>query len=239
MNLTDVRKRLSKLEGKEDLEKLLATEDEGLPWHDFVWMLQFPAYVGAAIQVTVMGMSAKEGDDGPPGEEMLWLLFLVFLGVAMKFLHPFFRNKVQKLRRRVRKKGLVLPAALVQANSLWGQVDDWVYGSVLICFDPAIVNKPDMLTLAAKEIFALKSVDRGALPKEQRAIAWSLYNELAPVRSVKVPETLTNGLKNCIMATVQLPPEALCEGELLFALAVPDNLDPNAIAMLPEEVMIT
>ena len=53
MNLTDVRKRLSKLEGKEDLEKLLANEDEGLPWHDFVWMLQFPAYVGAAIQVTV------------------------------------------------------------------------------------------------------------------------------------------------------------------------------------------
>jgi len=237
MNLSDVRGRLSKLERKEDLEKLLATVDEGLPWHDFVWMLQFPAYIGAAIQVTMMGMNAKEGDDGPPGEEMAWLLLLVLIGVAMKFLHPLFRNKLQKLRRRVRKKGFVLPAALVQANSLWGQVENWVHGSVLICFDPNIVNKPELLTEAAKSVFALKGVDRSTLPKDQRALAWSLYHELAPVRSIKVPESLTGGLKNCIMATVQLPPEALCEGSLLFALAVPDNLDPNAIAMLPEEVM--
>ncbi|MFT7536359.1 MAG: hypothetical protein ACI85K_002313, partial [Hyphomicrobiaceae bacterium] len=72
------------------------------------------------------------------------------------------------------------------------------------------------------------------LPKDQRETAWSLYNELAPVRAVKVPDSLTPGLSKCLMASVLLPPEALSEGSLLFALALPNELDPNAIAVLPE-----
>lgn len=237
MNLAEMRGRLTKLEKEGDLEKLLASADEGLAWNDFVWMLQFPAFIGAAIQITYMGLNAKEGDESPPGEELLWMLVLVLIGAAMRFLHPLFRNKIQKLRFRVRRKGFVVPGALVQANAMWGKVDDWVHGSILICFDANILNQPNLLVDAAQAIFALKNVDRSTLPKEQRAVAWSIYNELAPVRSVKVPESLTKGLKDCIMATVLLPPEALCEGSLLFALAVKDNLDPNAVAVLPETVL--
>jgi len=236
MNLADVRSRLTRAEKASELEKVLAKADESLPWSDMVWLLQFPAFVGAAIQVTYMGLNAKPEDDAPPTPEILWLVALLLIGVAMHFLHPLFRTPLQKLRLRVRKKGLVLPAAIVQANTLWGESDQWMYGSVLISFDPDVVKQPKLLVDAAENLFALKHVDRSTLPKEQREVAWSLYNELAPVKSVKVPESLTPGLSKCIMACVLLPPEPLREGSLLFALAVPNNLDPDAVAMLPSAV---
>jgi len=237
MNLSEMRSRLTKLEKKHGLEELLASTHDGLPWNDFVWMLQYPAFVGAAIQATYMAFNAKEGDESPPVEEMLWLFVLVLIGAAMRFLHPLFRSKIQRLRLRVRKMGFVVPVALVQANVRWGDIDDWVHGAVLISFDPQVLDQPKLLTEAAQAIFALKDVDRGTLPKEQRAVAWSTYNELAPVRSIRVPDSLTNGLKDCIMAAALLPPKALWEGPLMFALAVKDSLDPNAVAVLPEAVL--
>ena len=130
MNLTDLRKTLTRLEKADELEKLLADADEGLPWNDFVWMLQFPAFVGAAIQITIMGMNAKPEDEAPPAEDLLWMLLLVLVGLVARFLHPLFRSRVQRLRRRLRRKGAVLPAAVVQASSMWGQLE-WVWGIVL------------------------------------------------------------------------------------------------------------
>ena len=234
MNLADQRARLTRAQKADKLEKLLAAADEGLPWNDFVLLLQIPAFLGAAIQVAYMANNIPPGADGPPAEEVLWLMVLVLLGTAMHFLHPLFRNRIQKIRHRVRTKGIVLPAAIVQANSQWGEVDDWMYGSVLISLDPEVTHQPKLLVDAADKIFAIKHVDRSTLPHDQRAVAWSLYNELAPIRFIKVPESLTPGLSKCIMACVLLPPEPLREGPLLFALALPNELDPNAIAMLPE-----
>ncbi len=234
MNLADLRARLTRAEKANDLEKLLNQTDDGLPWHDFVWMLQFPAFIGAGILVAFMASDAKPQDAAPPPAQLITLAVLGLLGAAMHFLHPFFRNQVQKKQYRVRKKGLVVPAALVQANSMWGQVDEWLYGSVLISLDPEVVSRPNLLADAGEIIFATKDKDRSTLPKDQREVAWTLYHELVPVRSVKVPESLTPGLSKCIMASVQLPPEALCEGPLLFALALPNDLDPTAIAILPE-----
>ncbi|MFT4515597.1 MAG: hypothetical protein ACI89X_004941 [Planctomycetota bacterium] len=237
MNLADLRSRLSRSEKKGDLEKLLNQTDDELPWHDLIWMLQFPAFLGAGILVAYMASAANPEDTGPPVGQMLALAILVLCGTAMHFLHPFFRNRVQKLQRRLRKKGLVVPVALVQANSMWGQVDEWLYGSVLVSLDPDGVTQPNLLVAAAENVFALKSADRSTLPKDQRETAWNLYNELAPVRAVKVPESLTPGLSKCLLASVLLPPEALCEGSLLFALALPNDLDPNAIAILPEATL--
>lgn len=234
MNLADLRSRLSRSEKAGDLEKLLNQTDDGLPWNDFVWMLQFPAFLGAGILVAYMASDARPEDSSPPAGQLLALAVLALCGTAMHFLHPFFRNREQKLQYRLRKKGLVVPAALVQANAMWGQVDEWVYGNVLVSLDPDVVSQPNLLVDAAKNVFAIKSADRSTLPKDQRETAWMLYNELAPIRAVKVPESLTPGLSKCLMASVLLPPEALSEGSLLFALALPHELDPNAIAVLPE-----
>lgn len=237
MNLADLRSRLSRSEKAGDLEKLLNQNDDGLPWNDFVWMLQFPAFCGAGIVAAYMASAARPEDSSPPVDQLLALAILALCGTAMHFLHPLFRSREQKLQYRLRKKGLVVPVALVQANALWGHVDEWVYGNILVSLDPDAVSQPNLLVDAAKYVFALKSIDRSTLPKDQREIAWNLYNELAPVRAVKVPDSLTPGLSKCLMASVLLPPEALSEGSLLFALALPNELDPNAIAVLPEATL--
>lgn len=236
MNLTQLRKDLTRLEKKDDLEKLLADAGEGLPWNDFVWMLQFPAFVGAAIQITIMGMNAKPDDDSPPAEDMLWMLLLVLVGLAARFLHPLFRSRVQRLRRRLRRKGLVAPAAVVQASGMWGQLE-WVWGIVLCSRDPAVVAEPGRLVDAARGLFELKWRDRATLPDAHAEVAWLLYHELSPVRSVPVPEDLVGGLQDCAVTTVMLPAAPVRDGELLAALILPGDLDPRAVAILPEAVL--
>ena len=236
MNLAAIRQELTRLEKKDDLEKLLADADEGLPWNDFVWMLQFPAFIGAAIQITVMGMNAKPEDDMPPGEDMAWALLLILLGLVCRFLHPLFRSKVQSLRRRLRRKGLVVPARHVQASPMWGQLD-WVWGIVVYSHDPAVLQDPDKLTETAKGLFDLKWQDRSALPGAHAEIAWTLYHEISPVRSLPLPAELCHGLKDCMMATVMLPAEPLRSGDLLLALTLPKERDPAAVAVLPETVL--
>ncbi|MCK5940878.1 MAG: hypothetical protein KAI24_02815 [Planctomycetes bacterium] len=236
MNLADVRKALTRLEKKDDLEAMLAPADEGLPWHDFVWMLQFPAYIGIAIHVAVMGANARPEDDLPPDAEILWLLFLVMIALALKFLHPLFRNRIQKLRRRVRRKGLVVPAAIVQASPNWGQTD-WAWGTVVISRDPSVLQDTERLVDAARGLFDLKWADRRELPEAHAKIAWGLYHEITPLRSQPVPDELANGLRDCIVATVQLPAEPLRSGALMLALALPDERDPHAVAMLPDDVL--
>jgi len=236
MNLAAIRQNLTRLEKQDDLEKLLADADEGLPWNDFVWMLQFPAFVGAAIQITIMGMNARPEDDMPPAEDMLMALLLILLGLGMRFLHPLFRSQRQRLRRRLRRKGLVVPAKVVQASPMWGQLD-WVWGIVVFSRDPAVLEAPERLVDAARGLFELKWQDRGGLPDAHAAIAWTLYHEISPVRSQRVPDQLANGLKDCVMATVMLPAEPLRSGDLLMALVLPDELDPYAVAVLPDEVL--
>lgn len=236
MNLTQLRKDLTRLEKKDDLDKLLADAGEGLPWNDFVWMLQFPAFVGAAIQITIMGMNAKPDDESPPAEDMLWMLLLVLVGLAARFLHPLFRSRVQRLRRRLRRKGLVAPAAVVQASGMWGQLE-WVWGIVLCSRDPAVVAEPGRLVEAARGLFELKWQDRATLPDAHAEVAWLLYHELSPVRSVPVPADLAGGLQDCTVTTVMLPAAPVRDGDLLAALVLPGDLDPRAVAILPEAVL--
>lgn len=236
MNLTQLRKDLTRLEKKDDLDKLLADAGEGLPWNDFVWMLQFPAFVGAAIQITIMGMNAKPDDESPPAEDMLWMLLLVLVGLAARFLHPLFRSRVQRLRRRLRRKGLVAPAAVVQASGMWGQLE-WVWGIVLCSRDPAVVAEPGRLVEAARGLFELKWQDRATLPDAHAEVAWLLYHELSPVRSVPVPADLAGGLQDCTVTTVMLPAAPVRDGDLLAALVLPGDRDPRAVAILPEAVL--
>ena len=56
------------------------------------------------------------------------------------------------------------------------------------------------------------------------------------MRSVPVPEELVDGLQDCTVTTVMLPADPVREGDLLAALVLPGELDPQAVAILPEEV---
>jgi len=53
---------------------------------------------------------------------------------------------------------------------------------------------------------------------------------------VPVPAELVDGLQDCPVTTVMLPADPVREGDLLAALVLPGELDPQAVAILPEEV---
>jgi len=236
MNLPELNRRIRDLEKDDKLDGMLASVDEGLPWSDFLWMLQFPAYIGIAIQVTRMGMAASESDDGPPPEQLAWLMLLVVIALALKFLHPLARNRMQRLRRRLRRRGVVAAAAIVQAHDQWLESDEWWPGTVLISFDVEAMKEPQRLVEAARSLFSLKHADRRELPEEHAGIAWSMYHEMGHLHTRPVPPDLTNGLARCYLATVDLPPEPLKLGEGYLALALEGVEDPAAVAMLPAEV---
>ena len=86
---------------------------------------------------------------------------------------------------------------------------------------------------AVRAMFA----EQRALPGAHAEVAWMLYHELSPVRSVPVPPDLAGGLQDCTVTTVMLPAEPVRDGELLAALVLPGDLDPRAVAILPAAVL--
>jgi hypothetical protein len=235
MSLDALRAHLRDLEAKGRLERQLAARDDAMPWSDLLWLLQIPAFAGVAIHVVRMANAASATGDGPPRGDFLWFVALALVAIALNRGHRFARTPAQHLRQRLREDGVLAAAAIVQVNQAFWQDgnDQWLPGSVLLCFDPAAWQQPARLTAAAERLFALRDQDRSALPPEHGALAWDLYHSLWPVASTRVPSDLCDGLRDCWLATVTFPPEPLQQHGLLVALALPGEASPHAVALLP------
>lgn len=237
MNHAAIRERLTELEKQRKLEKLLAKDDAGLSWADMAWLLQIPAFCGAGIHVVRMGLAASGGQE-PPAEDLAWALLLALIAAVLHRGWRLFRTRAERLGHRLRRLGVVVPAAIVQVNNAHF-VDDnraWQPGSILLSFDPLAAVDPQRLSAAAQRLFALRKADRRTLRAEQAVLAWDLYHSMWPVRSSPVPAELCDGLRDCVLATVMLPPEPLADGGALVALALPRDLSPDAVRVLPGEV---
>lgn len=239
MNLREIGVRLRALEKKKKLEKLLAPSEEGLPWSEVLAILVFLGTIGLAIHMVRMGMAAVEAKQPPSGEDLLWMVCFALVVVSLRVARLFARTRSERLRIKVRRHGLVVPAAIVQANDGFFDPDNdqWWPASVLLSFDPKVMDQPELLARVARRVAALKRMDRRTLPAGQALVAWDLYHEMGPLPSVPVPEDLTEGLRDCIVATVMLPPQPLREGPLLVCLAVPGQASSSAVAVVPASVM--
>jgi hypothetical protein len=237
--VTTLRDDLRALEKRDKLEKLLAPGlTPELPWHDMVWLLQVPAWIGLVLWIVGMANRATESQSAPPPEEIGWLLVLGLVVLALRFLGPLLRSRRQRLRDRVRRQGELVPAAMVMVNDAWFRDDNdrWLPGVVVLSFDPAVRGAPAKLKAVAARLFALKGVDRRTLPPAHADLAWSLYHEMGPLRSRPVPPELCDGLARCWMVCALLPPRPLWDGELLQALALEGEPSPEAVAVLPAAV---
>lgn len=236
MNPLEIRKRLDELERASKLEKALDSGGGGAPWAEIVWMLQFPAMIGLAIQVTRIALAAKPDDPGPPPAEMAWAAVLVLPMLVCRFGWKLFRSARERTQARLRRKGLVVLGAIVQANDRFFDDDneDWLPGSVLVSFDPKA--RPEALEASAQKINALKGQDRRTLPPAQAALAWDLYHEMGPTSSLPVPPELVGGLRDCLLVSAMLPPQPLAVDECLWVLALPGERSGDAVAVLPASV---
>jgi len=57
------------------------------------------------------------------------------------------------------------------------------------------------------------------------------------VPSQPVPAALCHGLRDCVLASVTLPPAPVAKGPLLAALALPGETSPDAVRVLPATVL--
>ncbi len=241
MNLAAVRERLTELEDARKLERQLAARDDALSWSDLAWLLQFPAMIGVAIHVVRLANASAATGTAPPRDEWLWLVALALVAIGLHFGWQLARTPVERLRARVREDGVLAAGAIVQvADAFFAAGNDrWLPGNVLVCFDARAWREPQRLVAAAKRLFALRAEDRRTLPPEHAALAWKLYHELGPTQSWSVPSDLCDGLKECWLTSVMVPPEPLRDGELLVVLALPDQTSPDAVALLPHAVLAT
>ena len=233
MNLSALREHLRKLERKGQLEKQLA-KHVAMPWSELADLLQYPAWIGFAVCFVRTFLHHSEGAKTSDADA-IWLLGLLFAALVLRFGHGWLRSPAERLRRRVRRKGLLVPAAIVQANTAFGAADnrEWQPAALLIAFDPRVVQEPQRLLRAAGAVFALKHADRRQLPADRARIAWDLYHEMGPVRSLPVPADLAEGLQDCQLVSVMLPPQPLRVGDLCMVLTVPGERSHHAVAALP------
>lgn len=239
MNPTELRKHLDRLEKDGKLEKLLESRVEELPWADFSWAMQFPALIGLMIQVVSMATAARPADQGPPAVEIAWTLLLALVMLVLRYGWPLLRSARERRRLRLRRRGWVVPAAIVQVNAQFHAHDntEWCPGSLLLSADPQAFANPKLLLEAADRIGELGTKDRRQMPAAHAEVAWAIYHEMVHVKSVPVPPELAGGLGNCMLVSVHVPPQPLQAAGTLWALTLADDLSPDAVAILPNSVV--
>lgn len=236
----DLRTRLDYLEQKSKLEKLLAKDDDPvLSRADMAFVLTLFAYLGVFLHIVAMVNTATETKQAPSDVEFAWFVLLALVAAALHYGGKLLRSRRERLLLRLRRRGEALPAALVMVNNAWFAEDNtqWWPGAIVVSTDPRAAREPELLQATAKAIFGLRGMDRRTLPADQVELAWTVYHEMGPSPSQPVPAALCHGLRDCVLASVKLPPEPLANGPLLAALALPGEASPDAVRVLPATVM--
>jgi hypothetical protein len=230
-----LREHLRRLDDIGRLGKLLDRRPHWLPWGEIAWWLQFGAFGGVAAGWLRGARLASETGSIPAGERA-WLHGLLVLALALRFGARWLRSDWERRFDRVLEAGELVPAAVAQANDRHfapGNTESWP-GAVVISFDPRATSRPELLHGIAARVEALRRVDRRTLPSRHAEVAWTVFHEMHPVRSIPIPGDLTDGVRDCVLATVMLPARPLVRDGLLRALALRGDSSPDALAILPE-----
>jgi hypothetical protein len=201
--------------------------------------MQVPAFLAVGIHLTRMAGRAKESGGRPPDGDLLWLLFLCVVAIALRYGWRLLRTKKERQRLRMRRRGQLVPVAMVQANERFfdeGNTESWP-AAVLLSFDPRANGRPKEFAELAGRLRGLRFVDRRTIPFEHAEIGWRLFHEMGPVRSARVPEDLTGGLRDCVLASAILPAAPLVLDGHMWALATPGELSPDSLAVVPRSAV--
>lgn len=240
MSLDDIRYRVRGLARKDQLQKQLhKTDDDALPWSDWLFVVPWLAYASAGVAMYYAAQAPRAANDLPPLSALLPPAALIVFGSLCLLLSKLTVPARERRRKRLFQDCLVVPAWVVQANNHWFAADnkEWWPGNVVFSLDAGAAIEPQRLRLVAGALARLKHQDRRTLPPDQVALAWDLYHEMGPTRTLPVPPSLCQDLQPLCMASVWLPPDPLLHGEALLALVLAGDDAPDAVAMLPQQLM--
>jgi hypothetical protein len=241
---SETREHLARLEWTGKLAKFLPKYDPAMPWADVVSVLPYVFYAAIFVHLCRMVIAAAElqkagGEPRPPTEHVLWLLLLVVLSQFARFGWALVRTKEETIGHRLRRKGRLLPTAIVQANQNYYDPDNedpWP-GVALVSFDAKALARPELLDEIAHDLARLKRADRSQLSPEHAAVSWWLFHEMGPIESMPIPPDLSRGLSECQMSCVTLAPGDYEHEGRLWVLALRKSRSPLAVATIPAEVL--
>lgn len=244
MTPRQLREHLFRLEWTGKLHKHLPRLESAMPWADIISLLQYVFYVAIAAHLTRMVLAAAEaqkagGEPRPPDGDILWLLLLMVLSQVARYGWWLLRTRDEAIGHRLRRRGKLLPAAIVQVHDSYFDPDQekrcgaWL----LMSFDRQAHEAPARLDAIARKLFALKRADRSKLSPEHAAIAWSIFHEIGLTESRSVPEDLTGGLRTCQMSFAWVHREDFHHEARLWVLALPRTRSPLGVAAIPREVL--
>jgi len=240
---TELREHLTRLEWTGKLERHIPETSPAMPWAHVISILPFVFYGAIFVHMLRLVLAAAEAQKAgglprPPDAELLWLLVLIVLSQIARFGSGLVRTREESIGHRLRRKGKLLPAAIVQANSNYyapGNVDPWP-GALLVSFDPKASESPERLDAVARDLARLKHADRSQLPPAHAAVAWWLFHEMAPVESIAIPPELSHGLTECQLSAATLRPDDYEHDGRLWVLALRKNRSPLAVATIPAKL---
>lgn len=244
MKPRELREQLARLEWTGKLEKHIPEATPAMPWADVISILPFVFYAAIFVHMVRLVLAAAEaqkagGAPRPPDAEVLWLVLLIVLSQLARFGWGLVRTREESLGRRLRRKGKLVPTAIVQANNNYYDPDNeapWP-GALLVSFDPVALETPEKLDEAARGLARLKHADRSQLPPAHAAVAWWLFHEMAPVESIAIPPELSCGLKECQLSAATLRPGDYEHEGRLWVLALRKSRSPLAVATIPAKVL--
>lgn len=233
--------RIRELAAKGRLDAMLPPRtDDLLPWPDWFGVMSFVLLVGAGIAISMFAVEER-----PPGVDadfdhpsFLAGLSMIALAGACWVMARVTVPRWQRQRKKLGRRGVIVPAAIVQANAAWYDPDNEAHlpGSVVVSFDPAAREAPDRVRAVASAVADLGESDRRELPAGHVVLAWAVYHGFAPHRSLAVPEELCGGLERCWLVSTRLPARPLRHEGTCVALALSGDASRDAVAVLPEDL---
>lgn len=248
MKPREVREHLARLEWTHKLWKHIPKSEPTMPWADVISILPYVFYAAIFVHVLRIALAAaKAKAEGAPGAELpppetgdiLWLLLLIVLSQLTRFGWGLVRTREETLGHRLRRKGKLVPAAIVQVNENYYRPgnEEPCPGALLVSFDPKALERPELLDEIAHDLVRLKDADRSRLSPEHAAIAWWLFHEMGPIESVPIPSDLTRGLAECQMSSATLAPDDYEHEGRLWVLALRKCRSPLGLTTVSRKVL--
>lgn len=172
-----------------------------------------------------------------------WPVFAVTAVVATASVLVAFRckSRAERLDRALFSEGMIVPAALVQANDdlFDPEGEEDLPGAVLVSFDPYYTRHPAALVRLASSVFSWKHTPFDRLPPDARRIGWDLRTELVGLPPRPVPPAV-GGRPDTWLVDVHFRRDALpkrwIERRIFFVLARRDA--PQPAQLVPTELWL-
>jgi hypothetical protein len=226
----DLEERIARCRKDKQLDKRLA---KALTTSNSVWQTWFNLM--GWVSIVAMAIAAARG------RVAVWIGLLLIASVF--FLVGRLNTPVgERVRAKLLKQGKLTRAAFVAVNDRWfreGNTDAYP-GFVLISLDATLAADSQRFRSVVEALYEIRNADRSQMDPGLAALAWAFYHEMnTRTARVRVPDGFAGASETWLCGTMFPPGTALDEDGCVWVLALPDEDDMEAVAVLPRSLLVS